>query len=151
MNEIKKKSKLFKNVDKDAEFKLEFNKQLIGLLNKTSEGNIAIIFDEYNRLIDNYSPKINNKLYFYEKITNITIKLILEQDIININITGCICSFISILHFKLGNNFFIYFLQKILDLFTKAVDFMSKNKDDTWDYTHNKNIIKNFVFIIIHF
>jgi len=92
-------------VDKDTETKLEFNKQLIGLLNKTSEGNIAIIFDEYNRLIDTYTPKIKDKIFFFEKISNITIKLILDQDIINMNITGCICAFISIYLVILLRNF----------------------------------------------
>jgi nucleolar MIF4G domain-containing protein 1 len=151
VEEIKKKSKLFKNKDKDSEIKLEFNKNLIGLLNKTSEGNIAIIFDEYNRLIDTYTQKIKDRIFFFEKISNITIKLILDQDIINMNITGCICAFISILHFKLGNNFFIYFLQKLIERFYLAMDFIVNNKDENWDFTHNKNIIKNFVFVIIHF
>ena len=36
-------------------------------------------------------------------------------------------------------------------MFKKALDYISLNKDENWDYIHSKNIIKNFVFIIIHF
>lgn len=151
MDDIKKQSKLFKNKDKGSELKLEFHKQLVGLLNKTTEGNIALIFNEYNRILDDYIPKIKDLNFFFEKITNVTTKLILEQDVVNMNITGCICSFISILHFKLGNNFFLYFIQTLLRGFQNAKAFLNINKEDHLDFSHNKQVFKNFIFIFIHF
>ena len=144
-NNNNEKNILNKNIEKENtknEIILKFKKEITSLLNKIAETNISIIIPELFKKISDFSNHINNDNYtIFEIISNISLNLLLNQQITNLPITSCICSFLSIMHFKFGNNF-IYFYIKIL--FEKILYFSDLTKTEKFQ-------IKNSIFQIILF
>ena len=87
------------------------------------------------------NQNFNKSLFLFELFSKNFNKLILEQTTINMPIIACICSYISLLHFKFGNQFLLYYIKTI---FNKFDDY---NKDP---FTHKSNL-KNFIFVFILF
>jgi len=150
--EIKSKSKLFsgRTISSVDRIKMEFSKEIIPLLNKAAESNLIIIAGQLIEKIDFFETTIRNdkscanfnkNLFLYELFSKNCNKLILDQDTINMPIIACICSYISLLHFKLGNPFLLYYLKTI---FIKFEEYCK-------DPMTNKCGLKNFIFAFILF
>jgi len=125
----------------------QFKKELTSLLNKVAESNLSLIlpalFNKISSFIDSYKEndkKIKTKIT-YEIISEILIKTIINQQVINLPIISCICSIISLLHFiKFGQSFLLFFIKKCLE----EINFL-KEKTNIEKYKY-----KNFFFIVIH-
>jgi nucleolar MIF4G domain-containing protein 1 len=162
LEEIKSKSMLFKKIPKELqtnanvnvnkhdnseEIKFLFQKDITSILNKISEPNLGLLFPEINQKIENLKIKTKNyKEIVYEVISKACSKLILEQEITNLPITSCVCSVISVLHYKFGNSFMIYFIKNIFGKFPD--NFFTENNNDV---NVPKSLLKNFTFAMIHF
>ena len=128
----------------------QFKKELTSLLNKVAESNLSLIlpalFNKITSFMDSY--KENNKTktkITYETISEIFIRTIIHQQVINLPIISCICSIISLLHFiKFGQSFLFFFLKKCLE----ELNFLNQEKDGKMNIEKYK--YKNFFFIVIH-
>ena len=137
------KSMLKKDNNKDISKKEiinKFQREINSLLNKIAESNISLLVPDMFKKIEEFNNNIKDNFILFELITKISLKLLLNQEITNLPITSCICSFISLCHFKFGNNFIYFYL---------------KNLFEEIKYLKNEEIpkykIKNFIFEIIHF
>jgi nucleolar MIF4G domain-containing protein 1 len=139
---IKYESKLIKCTDNSEEYlKLNFQKEITALFNKISEANHNLNLPDFLSKIDEYN-KLSSKerlLNTFNVITKISQKLMLDPDITNLPITSCICSYISIIHYKFGNQFILYFFNSLIKRF------------EEFNETNNKSGLKNFIFVIIQF
>ena len=142
-NEDEPKSMLKKDNNKDISKKEiinKFQREINSLLNKIAESNISLLVPDMFKKIEEFNNNIKDNFILFELITKISLKLLLNQEITNLPITSCICSFISLCHFKFGNNFIYFYL---------------KNLFEEIEYLKNEEIpkykIKNFIFEIIHF
>ena len=125
----------------------QFKKELTSLLNKVAESNLSLIlpalFNKISSFIDSYKEndkKVKTKIT-YEIISEILIKTIINQQVINLPIISCICSIISLLHFiKFGQSFLFFFIKKCLE----EINYLKENANiEKYKY-------KNFFFIVIH-
>ena len=151
IKEIKKKEKeivITKEIRQQNDLLItQFKKELTSLLNKVAESNLSLIlpaiFSKISSFLDSYQEN-NNQLktkLIYEIISEILIKTIINQQIINLPIISCICTLISLLHFiKFGQSFLFFFIKKCLE---------ELNNFDM-DKTVEKYKYKNFIFIVIH-
>ena len=137
------KSMLKKDNNKDISKKEiinKFQREINSLLNKIAESNISLLVPDMFKKIEEFNNNIKDNFILFDLITKISLKLLLNQEITNLPITSCICSFISLCHFKFGNNFIYFYL---------------KNLFEEIEYLKNEEIpkykIKNFIFEIIHF
>ena len=137
------KSMLKKDNNKDISKKEiinKFQREINSLLNKIAESNVSLLVPDMFKKIEEFNNNIKDNFILFELITKISLKLLLNQEITNLPITSCICSFISLCHFKFGNNFIYFYL---------------KNLFEEIKYLKNEEIpkykIKNFIFEIIHF
>ena len=137
------KSMLKKDNNKDISKKEiinKFQREINSLLNKIAESNISLLVPDMFKKIEEFNNNIKDNFILFDLITKISLKLLLNQEITNLPITSCICSFISLCHFKFGNNFIYFYL---------------KNLFEEIKYLKNEEIpkykIKNFIFEIIHF
>ena len=128
----------------------QFKKELTSLLNKVAESNLSLIlpalFNKITSFMDSYkeSNKTKTKIT-YEIISEIFIRTIINQQVINLPIISCICSIISLLHFiKFGQSFLFFFLKKCLE----ELNFLNQEKDEKINIEKYK--YKNFFFIVIH-
>lgn len=139
--ESKQKKKKEKSLSlTEIEQNEKFKKELTSLMNKIAESNISFLLPDIFTKISNFT-KINKNIFFlYDTVSKIALKLLLSQEITNLPITGCICTFISIFHYKYGNNFFYFYLKQLLDQIGSFED-----------KTIPKYKIKNFIFQIILF
>ena len=142
-NEDEPKTMLKKDNNKDISKKEiinKFQREINSLLNKIAESNISLLVPDMFKKIEEFNNNIKDNFILFELITKISLKLLLNQEITNLPITSCICSFISLCHFKFGNNFIYFYL---------------KNLFEEIEYLKNEEIpkykIKNFIFEIIHF
>jgi nucleolar MIF4G domain-containing protein 1 len=142
-NEDEPKSMLKKDNNKDISKKEiinKFQREINSLLNKIAESNISLLVPDMFKKIEEFKNNIKDNFILFDLITKISLKLLLNQEITNLPITSCICSFISLCHFKFGNNFIYFYL---------------KNLFEEIEYLKNEEIpkykIKNFIFEIIHF
>ena len=142
-NEDEPKSMLKKDNNKDISKKEiinKFQREINSLLNKIAESNISLLVPDMFKKIEEFNNNIKDNFILFDLITKISLKLLLNQEITNLPITSCICSFISLCHFKFGNNFIYFYL---------------KNLFEEIKYLKNEEIpkykIKNFIFEIIHF
>ena len=142
-NEDEPKSMLKKDNNKDISKKEiinKFQREINSLLNKIAESNISLLVPDMFKKIEEFNNNIKDNFILFDLITKISLKLLLNQEITNLPITSCICSFISLCHFKFGNNFIYFYL---------------KNLFEEIEYLKNEEIpkykIKNFIFEIIHF
>ena len=142
-NEDEPKSMLKKDNNKDISKKEiinKFQREINSLLNKIAESNVSLLVPDMFKKIEEFNNNIKDNFILFELITKISLKLLLNQEITNLPITSCICSFISLCHFKFGNNFIYFYL---------------KNLFEEIKYLKNEEIpkykIKNFIFEIIHF
>ena len=125
----------------------QFKKELTSLLNKVAESNLSLIlpalFNKISSFIDSYKEndkKVKTKIT-YEIISEILIKTIINQQVINLPIISCICSIISLLHFiKFGQSFLFFFIKKCLE----EINYLKENSNIP------KYKYKNFFFIVIH-
>ena len=137
------KSMLKKDNNKDISKKEiinKFQREINSLLNKIAESNVSLLVPDMFKKIEEFNNNIKDNFILFDLITKISLKLLLNQEITNLPITSCICSFISLCHFKFGNNFIYFYL---------------KNLFEEIEYLKNEEIpkykIKNFIFEIIHF
>ena len=137
------KSMLKKDNNKDISKKEiinKFQREINSLLNKIAESNVSLLVPDMFKKIEEFNNNIKDNFILFDLITKISLKLLLNQEITNLPITSCICSFISLCHFKFGNNFIYFYL---------------KNLFEEIKYLKNEEIpkykIKNFIFEIIHF
>ena len=86
------------------------------------------------------SKRIKLSFILFDIITKISLKLLLNQEITNLPITSCVCTFISLSHYKFGNNFIYFYLKSLFD----EIQYL-KNEEIP------KYKIKNCIFEIIHF
>ena len=118
----------------------KFQREINSLLNKIAESNVSLLVPDMFKKIEEFNNNIKDNFILFDLITKISLKLLLNQEITNLPITSCICSFISLCHFKFGNNFIYFYL---------------KNLFEEIKYLKNEEIpkykIKNFIFEIIHF
>ena len=142
-NEDEPKSMLKKDNNKDISKKEiinKFQREINSLLNKIAESNVSLLVPDMFKKIEEFNNNIKDNFILFDLITKISLKLLLNQEITNLPITSCICSFISLCHFKFGNNFIYFYL---------------KNLFEEIEYLKNEEIpkykIKNFIFEIIHF
>ena len=142
-NEDEPKSMLKKDNNKDISKKEiinKFQREINSLLNKIAESNVSLLVPDMFKKIEEFNNNIKDNFILFDLITKISLKLLLNQEITNLPITSCICSFISLCHFKFGNNFIYFYL---------------KNLFEEIKYLKNEEIpkykIKNFIFEIIHF
>ena len=139
--EIKQQNELLVN---------QFKKELTSLLNKVAESNLSLIlpaiFNKISQFMDSYQEKTKTKTKItYEIISDILIKTIINQQVINLPIISCICSIISLLHFiKFGQSFLFFFIKKCLE----ELNYL--RKDDEEKINIEKYKYKNFFFIVIH-
>ena len=125
-----------------------FKKELTSLLNKVAESNLSLIlpalFNKISSFTDSYqesNKKLKTKMT-YEIISEILIKTIINQQVINLSIISCICSIISLLHFiKFGQSFLFFFIKKCLE----ELNFLKNEEKNIEKYKY-----KNFCFIVIH-
>ena len=125
----------------------QFKKELTSLLNKVAESNLSLIlpalFNKISSFIDSYKEndkKVKTKIT-YEIISEILIKTIINQQVINLPIISCICSIISLLHLiKFGQSFLFFFIKKCLE----EINYLKENANIP------KYKYKNFFFIVIH-
>ena len=142
-NEDEPKTMLKKDNNKDISKKEiinKFQREINSLLNKIAESNVSLLVPDMFKKIEEFNNNIKDNFILFDLITKISLKLLLNQEITNLPITSCICSFISLCHFKFGNNFIYFYL---------------KNLFEEIEYLKNEEIpkykIKNFIFEIIHF
>ena len=127
----------------------QFRKELTSLLNKIAESNLALIlqaiFDKITAFMEAYQNKKSKIETTYRIITEVLIKTILYQQVINLPIISCICTFTSLLHYiKFGQSFICYFIKKSLEELNNLNPIKDKEKEiEKYKY-------KNFIFIIIH-
>ena len=124
----------------DKEQVQKFQKELTSLMNKIAESNISFLLPDVFTKIATFKRTNNNTFSLYDTITKISLKLLLNQEIINLPITSCICTFISLCHYKYGNNFIYFYLKELFDQIGQLTD-----------ETTPKYKIKNFIFEIIMF
>ena len=152
-----KNKKTTKNKDKKSEITKEmkeyneelikqFQKELTSLLNKIAEANLVLIlqaiFDKISAFLDAYQDKNSKIEVTYKILTEILIKTTLYQQVINLPIISCICTFISLLHYiKFGQSFICFFIKKCLEELNNLKP--SEKQIDKYKY-------KNFMFIVIH-
>ena len=128
----------------------QFKKELTSLLNKVAESNLSLIlpaiFNKISQFMESYQEKTKTKTKItYEIISDILIKTIINQQVINLPIISCICSIISLLHFiKFGQSFLFFFIKKCLE----ELNYL--RKDDEEKINIEKYKYKNFFFIVIH-
>jgi hypothetical protein len=144
LEQIKSQSKLFKRSDNSEEtLKLNFQKDITAMLNKISEANLNLTLPEFLRKLDEYNnDKVNSKerlITTFDIVTKISQKLMLDPDVTNLPITSCISSYITILHFKFGNQFMLYFFNSLIKRFEEFKE------------RAHKPGLKNFIFVIIQF
>jgi nucleolar MIF4G domain-containing protein 1 len=119
----------------------KFQREINSLLNKIAESNVSLLVPDMFKKIEEFDGDIKDNFILFDLITKISLKLLLNQEITNLPITSCICSFLSLMHIKFGNNF-IYFYLKIL---FEKISYFS-------DVTNiEKYKIKNSIFQIILF
>src|SRR5690606_31465113 len=110
-----------------------------------------LMFPEFIGKIENFEKsKVNRKEklhLIYESITNISLRLTIDQEITNLPITSCICSYLCVLHYKFGNSFMLYFLKTALEKIDPLLDINPVNNINM----PPKSSLKNFIFLIIHF
>ena len=133
----------------NEELEKQFRKELTSLLNKVAESNLVLILqailDKISAFMDAYQDKKSKVDKTYKIITEILIKTTLYQQIINLPIISCICTFISLLHYiKFGQSFLCYFIKKCLEELNNFKIISNKEKEI------EKHKYKNFIFIIIH-
>ena len=146
----KEKKELTKEMKEyNEELVKQFRKELNSLLNKVAEANLALIlqaiFDKITAFMDAYQDKKTKIETTYKIITEILIKTTLYQQVINLPIISCICTFVSLLHYiKFGQSFICYFIKKCLEELNNFKPISSSEKQiEKYKY-------KNFIFIIIH-
>ena len=124
----------------------QFRKELTSLLNKIAEANLVLIlqaiFDKISAFMDAYQDKNTKIETTYKIITEILIKTTLYQQVINLPILSCICTFISLLHYiKFGQSFICFFIKKCLE----ELNYLKQSEKKIEKYKY-----KNFIFVIIH-
>ena len=145
-NSKKGKKELTKEMKKyNKELEDQFRKELTSLLNKVAESNLVLIlqaiFDKIVTFMDSYQDKESKVGITYKIITEILIKTTLYQQVINLPIISCICTFTSLLHYiKFGQSFLCYFIKKCLE---ELNNFKQGKEIEKYKY-------KNFIFIVIH-
>ena len=145
-----KKEEMTKEIKQyNEELEKQFRKELTSLLNKIAEANLVLILqailDKISVFMDAYQDKKLKIEKTYGIITEILIKTTLYQQIINLPIISCICTFISLLHYiKFGQSFLCYFIKKCIEELNNFKIISNKEKQiEKYKY-------KNFIFIIIH-
>ena len=133
----------------NIELEKQFRKELTSLLNKIAEANLVLIlqaiFDKISAFMDAYQDKKLKIEITYRIITEVLIKTTLCQQVINLPIISCICTFSSLLHFiKFGQSFLCYFIKKCLEELNNLKPIITPEKQI------EKHKYKNFIFIIIH-
>ena len=133
----------------NIELEKQFRKELTSLLNKIAEANLVLIlqaiFDKISAFMDAYQDKKLKIEITYRIITEVLIKTTLCQQVINLPIISCICTFSSLLHFiKFGQSFLCYFIKKCLEELNNLKPITTPEKQI------EKHKFKNFIFIIIH-
>ena len=117
----------------------QFQKEITSLLNKISESNLSIllptIFSKITTLTSLHPP-----LQIYKTLTTVSINL-LSHPTTSLPITSCICTFLSLCHYKYGDSFLLYYLHS---LFTSINHFIPSP-----EYPKHKS--KNAIFQLIHF
>jgi len=153
-------SRLFGNskFTEEEKFKMKFQKEITSLFNKISEANINLMYPSLLEKLDQFEIENAKKIklsqqdkfiFLYDTITKVSLRMNLDQEITNLPITSCICSYLSVLHYKYGNSFLIYFIKS---LFERVDQFFSlKEGEDVKNIPLPKSIFKNFIFTIIHF
>ena len=145
-NSKKENKELIKEMKKyNQELENQFRKELTSLLNKIAESNLVLIlqaiFDKISTFMDSYQDRKSKVEITYKIITEILIKTTLYQQVINLPIISCICTFTSLLHYiKFGQSFLCYFIKKCLEELNNF-----KQEKDIEKYKY-----KNFIFIVIH-
>lgn len=124
-------------------------KELNSVFNKTSESNIQLLYKNvidhtlnYIRLLAS-SNKLNKAelIELYKAVSNNILKAIFENLFMNIGITSCLSTYLSILHYVLGDSFLKYFLRELFKRFHEL--------SSLTDYDARVNKLKNFTFIMI--
>lgn len=155
LEELKSKSKLFSKtkISEEQILKNQLNKDIIAILNRISEGNLSILVKDFIAKLDNFEiefAKISNRknaiISIYEVITRNCLKSIADQIITNITISSCIATYVSILHFKYGNSFMLYFIKTLTENFNNNFDLLNKDPN-----SGNKAELKNLIFLLIQF
>lgn len=118
----------------------KFQRELNSLINKIAESNILFLIPDMFNKIDEFNKNIKDNFILFDIITKISLKLLLNQEITNLPITNCVCTFISLSHYKFGNNFIYFYLKSLFD----EIQYL-KNEEIP------KYKIKNCIFEIIHF
>ena len=118
----------------------KFQRELNSLINKIAESNISFLIPDMFNKIDEFNKNIKDNFILFDIITKISLKLLLNQEITNLPITSCVCTFISLSHYKFGNNFIYFYLKSLFD----EIQYL-KNEEIP------KYKIKNCIFEIIHF
>ena len=133
----------------NEELEKQFRKELNSLLNKIAEANLVLIlqaiFDKITAFMDAYQDKKTKVETTYKILSEILIKTTLYQQVINLPIISCICTFVSLLHYiKFGQSFICYFIKKCLEELNNFKPISTSEKQiEKYKY-------KNFIFIIIH-
>jgi len=168
LDEIKAKSKLFNKskISEEQLLKNQLNKDIIAILNRISEGNLSFLVKDFISKLDNFemectkiSDRKNALISIYEVATRNCLKSIADQIITNITISSCIATYVSILHFKYGNSFMLYFVKTLIDNFNANFDCINKSIDPiekennfkTLSIGFNKAELKNLTFLLIQF
>ena len=145
-NSKKENKELTKEMKKyNQELESQFRKELTSLLNKIAESNLVLILqailDKISTFMDSYQDKKTKVEITYKIISEILIKTTLYQQVINLPIISCICTFTSLLHYvKFGQSFLCYFIKKCLE---ELNNFKQEKNIEKYKY-------KNFMFIVIH-
>ena len=145
----KKKEEITKEMrEYNEEIEKQFRKELTSLLNKIAESNLVLILqailDKISVFMDAYQDKKSKIEITYKIITEILIKTTLCQQVINLPIISCICTFISLLHYiKFGQSFLCYLIKK-------CIEELNNFKASTKEKVIEKYKYKNFIFVIIH-
>ena len=145
----KKKEEITKEMrEYNEEIEKQFRKELTSLLNKIAESNLVLILqailDKISVFMDAYQDKKSKIEITYRIITEILIKTTLCQQVINLPIISCICTFISLLHYiKFGQSFLCYLIKK-------CIEELNNFKASTKEKVIEKYKYKNFIFVIIH-
>ena len=148
-NNKKKKEEITKEMrEYNEEIEKQFRKELTSLLNKIAESNLVLILqailDKISVFMDAYQDKKSKIEITYKIITEILIKTTLCQQVINLPIISCICTFISLLHYiKFGQSFLCYLIKK-------CIEELNNFKASTKEKVIEKYKYKNFIFVIIH-
>ena len=115
----------------NQELESQFRKELTSLLNKIAESNLVLILqailDKISTFMDSYQDKKTKVEITYKIISEILIKTTLYQQVINLPIISCICTFTSLLHYvKFGQSFLCYFIKKCLEeLIAKSKEWLN--------------------------